>query len=50
MRTFSGITVGIGGGYIGIHWSLGISVVILFFAIMALFVYCSRRNEKPDTA
>jgi len=50
MRTFSGITVGIGGGYIGIHWSLGISVVILFFAIMALFVYCSRRNEKPNTA
>jgi len=50
MRTFSGITVGIGGGYIGIHWSLGISVVILFFAIMALFVYCSQRNEKPDTA
>jgi len=50
MRTFSGITVGIGGGYIGIHWSLGISVVILFFVIMALFVYCSRRNEKPDTA
>jgi len=48
MRTFSGITVGVGGGYIGIHWSLGISVVVLFFAIMALFVYCTRRSEKPD--
>jgi MFS family permease len=50
MRTFSGITVGVGGGYIGIHWSLGISVVILFFVIMALFVYCTRRSEKPDAA
>jgi len=50
MRTFSGITVGVGGGYIGIHWSLGLSVVVLFFAIMALFVYCTRRSEKPDAA
>jgi MFS family permease len=50
MRTFSGITVGVGGGYIGIHWSLGISVVVLFFVIMALFAYCARRSEKPDTA
>lgn len=50
MRTFSGVTVGVGGGYIGIHWSLGISVVVLFFAIMALFVYCTRRSETPSTA
>jgi len=50
MRTFSGITVGVGGGYIGIHWSLGLSVVVLFFAIMALFVYCTRRSEKPEAA
>jgi len=50
MRTFSGITVGVGGGYIGIHWSLGLSVIVLFFAIMALFVYCTRRSEKPDAA
>ncbi|NKB20544.1 MAG: MFS transporter [Alphaproteobacteria bacterium] len=50
MRTFSGLTVGVGGGYIGIHWSLGISVVVLFVAILALFAYCTRNSEKPDAA
>ena len=50
MRTFSGFTVGIGGGFIGIHWSLGISVVVLFIAILALFVYCAHKNQSPSTA
>ena len=49
MRTFSGLTVGVGGGYIGIHWSLGISVVVLFVAILALFTYCTRKSE-PNAA
>jgi MFS family permease len=38
MRAFSGVTVGIGGSLVGIHWSLGISAAVLFFAILALRV------------
>jgi len=49
MRTFSGFTVGIGGGFIGIHWSLGISVVVLFIAIIALFIFCTHKSRNPKT-
>ena len=50
MRTISGFTVGIGGGFIGIHWSLGISVVVLFIVILALFSYCTRKSQNPGSA
>jgi hypothetical protein len=30
LRAFSGITVGVGGSLIGIHWSLAISAGVLF--------------------
>jgi MFS family permease len=36
MRTFSGITVGIVGGLIGIHYSLGASAAVLLVAIIVL--------------
>ena len=39
MRTFSGITIGFVGGVIGIHWSLGLSALVLLGVIVALFVY-----------
>ena len=29
LRTFSGITIGIAGGFIGIHWSLSLSAIVL---------------------
>jgi MFS family permease len=41
MRTFSGISVGLVGGLIGIHWSLALAAVALFFTISALFVRAS---------
>jgi len=50
MRTISGFTVGISGGFIGIHWSLGISVVVLFISILALFSYCNRKSQNPGSA
>ncbi|MFL2669097.1 MAG: MFS transporter, partial [Alphaproteobacteria bacterium] len=50
MRTISGFTVGISGGFIGIHWSLGISVVVLFIVILALFSYCTRKSQNPGSA
>ncbi len=36
MRTFSGITVGLVGASIGIHWSLALSAAALFVAIGTL--------------
>jgi hypothetical protein len=36
MRTFSGITVGLVGARIGIHWSLSVSAALLFVAIGCL--------------
>ena len=30
MRTFSGVTIGVGGSLIGVHWSLGLSAAVLF--------------------
>ena len=41
-RTFSGVTIGFGGGLIGIHWSLGLSAVALFLAIFMLFAWSRR--------
>lgn len=43
-RTFSGFTVGFGGGMIGIHWSLGLSALALFACMAALFVWAGRRG------
>ena len=37
MRTFSGFTIGVVGGFIGIHWSLALSAVVLFVVVIALF-------------
>lgn len=42
-RTFSGVTIGFGGGVIGIHWSLGLSAVALLVAMAMLFVWATRR-------
>ncbi len=44
LKTFSGMTVGLGGSVIGIHWSLGLSAAMLMIAIMALVVYAMRTN------
>jgi MFS family permease len=39
LRTFSGLTVGILGSLIGIHWSLSLSALTLLAIIVFLFVY-----------
>ena len=39
MRTFSGVTVGMVGGLIGIHASLSLSAALLFFVIGCLMVF-----------
>ena len=45
MRTFSGVTVGLGGSLVGIHWSLALSAGVLLLLTLMLFLragYASR--------
>jgi len=44
LRAFSGITVGILGSLIGIHWSLALSAVVLLAAIGVLLAFSLRTN------
>jgi MFS family permease len=39
LRAFSGVTVGVVGGLIGIHWSLALSSMILLGITLALFAF-----------
>lgn len=43
-RTFSGFTVGFGGGLIGIHLSLSVSAGVLLLAMAALFIWARKRG------
>ena len=43
MRAFSGITVGLFGAAIGIHWSLGVSAAVL----LVLLLFLDRRAARP---
>jgi len=38
-RAFSGVTVGLGGALIGIHWSLALSAAVLLILAAGLFAY-----------
>jgi len=42
MRAFSGVTVGLLGALIGIHWSLALSAMTLLTAVVALLALTSR--------
>jgi MFS family permease len=39
LRAFSGVTVGVVGGLIGVHWSLALSAMALFAVTVALFAF-----------
>jgi len=43
MRAFSGVTVGIIGGFVGIHWSLALSAMVLLAFIIGLLAFTLRR-------
>jgi hypothetical protein len=43
MRAFSGVTVGIIGGFIGIHWSLALSAMTLLAVIIGLLAFTLRK-------
>ena len=38
LRAFSGLTIGVGGSIVGIHWSLGLSAAALLISASFLFV------------
>jgi hypothetical protein len=42
MRAFSGVTVGLLGALIGIHWSLALSALTLLAVVIALLALTSR--------
>lgn len=42
MRTFSGVTIGVVGAMIGIHWSLALSATLLLTLILALAAFSLR--------
>ena len=47
LRTFSGITIGIGGSLIGVHWSLALSAILLLTLTIAIlsFTAWTRRSQ-----
>jgi MFS family permease len=49
MRMFSGVTIGVVGGIIGIHYSLAFSAVALGAVLFALLAY-TRRSDTGRTA
>jgi MFS family permease len=45
LRAFSGVTVGIVGSLIGIHWSLALSALVLLAATIALLAFTVRSRR-----
>jgi MFS family permease len=39
LKAFSGVTVGVVGGLIGVHWSLALSAMVLLAVTTALFAF-----------
>jgi hypothetical protein len=50
LRTVSGITIGIAGGFIGIHWSLSLSAIVLLAILSLLFVILAPARAAPETS
>jgi len=44
------VTVGVVGGLIGIHWSLGISAMALLAVTVALFAFTVPGHEREEAA
>ena len=44
MRAFSGVTVGVVGAGVGIHWSLGLSAAVLLAFLLVLYRHATRNG------
>jgi MFS family permease len=47
MRAFSGVFVGMGGSLVGVHWSLGLSAVLMVAIAFGLLAYELRPHPQP---
>jgi len=47
MRAFSGVTIGVAGGLIGVHWSLALSAMALLAVILCLSAFTLRGVRFP---
>jgi MFS family permease len=47
LRAFSGVTVGLGGALLGIHWSLALSAAVLLSVTMTLLAFTLKTRTGP---
>jgi hypothetical protein len=48
LRAFSGFTIGVVGGLIGIHWSLALSSMVLLAVTVALLGFASQGQGSEE--
>jgi len=48
LRAFSGLTIGVVGGLIGIHWSLALSSMILLAVTVVLFAFTAQGRSREE--
>jgi len=48
LKAFSGLTVGVVGGLVGVHWSLALSAMILLAVTIALFAFVIPGRSSSD--
>ncbi len=49
-KAFSGLTVGVVGGLIGVHWSLALSAMVLMAITLALFAFVVPGQREKEVA